>query len=209
MELRVGRPQKPFVVEVKRGRKGVASGRSNVLPKSLAGLSDAKVEARKPARPPATLKEAAKPPRRILDALDQELAPMLDPAVEVAATVAVDPPKRRRGRPVKAAHVPAVETERQVVVRKPVVLPKPVSVRKPVAVQKPVAVRKEEAPVARRARHEFLYAPENIVVLAAPLREPKAAPRAHGHVTHGDRVEEAGALPRGERWKRRLPKVLW
>jgi len=205
----VGRPQKPFVVEVKRGRKGSASGRPNVLPKSLAGLSEAKVEARKPARPPARPKEAAKPQRRILDALDQDLAPALDPAAEMAATVAVDPPRRRRGRPAKAAHVPAVETERQVIVPKPIVVRKPVVAPKPAAVRKPVAARKEEAPVARRARHEFFSAPENIIVIAAPSIEPKAALRAHGHVTHVDRVGEAGVLPRGERWKRRLPKVLW
>jgi L-fucose isomerase-like protein len=31
----------------------------------------------------------------------------------------------------------------------------------------------------------------------------------HGHLTHDDRVEAATILPRGERWKRRLPRVLW
>ena len=186
----MGRSQKPFVVEVKRGRKGAASGRSIVLPKSLEAAPGARAEAR--VRPPEPPKDAVKPPRRILDAIEPVPAPaqvlesaVLESAVLETAAVAVDPLKRRRGRPAKTARVPAQESER------------------------PVVARKEEAPIARRVRREFVFKPENIVVLAAPPRDVKIALRAHGHVTHVERAEVADSLPRGERWKRRLPKVLW
>ena len=181
----MGRSQKPFVVEVKRGRKGAASGRSIVLPKSLEAAPGARAEAR--VRPPEPPKDAVKPPRRILDAIEPVPAPaqVLESAVLELAAVAVDPLNRRRGRPAKTARVPAQESER------------------------PVVARKEEAPIARRVRREFVFKPENIVVLAAPPRDVKIALRAHGHVTHVERAEVADSLPRGERWKRRLPKVLW
>jgi hypothetical protein len=37
----------------------------------------------------------------------------------------------------------------------------------------------------------------------------RAEPSTHGHVSHFARAEAATNLPRGERWKRRVPKVLW
>ena len=183
----MGRPQKPFVVEVKRGRRGAVSG----LPTAILKLPEATPEAvaeRRPAPP----RETPKPQRRILDAIEPAPAPAVSESVtEPVEAVAADPLKRRRGRPPKAAGAPAQATKR------------------------PAAARREKAPVVPVARREFLPVADDHV---APPREPKMVVRAngladgqlnHGHMTHVDRVAAATGLPRGERWKRRLPKVLW
>jgi hypothetical protein len=192
MEFTVGRPQKPFVVEVKRGRRGAVSG----LPTAMLKLPEPAPEAAAERRP-APPREPPKPQRRILDAIEPAPAPVvLEPGLEPVEAVASDPLKRRRGRPPKAAGVPAQASKR------------------------PAAERREQKPVVAVARREFLPVP---VAHAAPTGEAKIIVRAnghvaghvtqghmtHGHVTHVERVEAATALPRGERWKRRLPKVLW
>ncbi|WP_294537994.1 hypothetical protein [uncultured Rhodoblastus sp.] len=197
----MARSQKPFVVEVKRGRRGASAASLTVVPKSPEAAPKTVAE---PARPP----EPPKPKRRILDAI--ELEPVVLEAAE-AERVAPDPVKRRRGRPPKLPGAP----------------PSP---RK----QRPAVVRREEAPVVAPARREYLSIAAD---RAAPSRESKTARRlqgqslaknsapapmpfasppivaqgqaTHGHLSHGDRVEAATGLPRGERWKRRLPKVLW
>ncbi len=155
-------------------------------------------------RRPAPPREPPKPQRRILDAIEPAPAPA-ELASEPVAADLVDPPKRRRGRPPKAAGGPAPETKRPIVARR---------------------VKASVVPVMRR---EFLPVPDGHVVAAAisaPAVDPREAKKVirvdghahghmthghmtHGHMTHGDRVEAATALPRGERWKRRLPKVLW
>src|SRR5208337_3816658 len=197
MEFKLGRPSKPFVVEVKRGRRGAVSAFPSVLPKPAEAASSAPVE-RSPAPPP----EPPKPQRRILDAIEPAPAPLLEPVVAVA----VDPLKRRRGRPPKAASVPPARDR-----------------------ERPAVERRAEAPVVAVARREFLQIPDSLAAQAAPSRETKRVIRTHvqpdeariphdhlvhdhithGHMTHGDRAEAATSLPRGERWKRRLPKVLW
>src|SRR5271157_3688023 len=132
MEFTVGRPQKPFVVEVKRGRRGAVSG----LPAAILKLPEAAPEAvaeRRPAPP----REPPKPQRRILDAIEPAPAPQLvSEPVSTVAVGLVDPPKRRRGRPPKAAAAPAPETKR------------------------PVVARRVKAPVVPVARREFLPVPD-------------------------------------------------
>ncbi len=187
----MGRPQKPFVVEVKRGRRGGVSALPTTMLKEPAPEAIAE-------RRPAPPREPPKPQRRILDAIEPAPAPQLvSEPVSTVAVGLVDPPKRRRGRPPKAAAAPAPETKR------------------------PVVARRVKAPVVPVARREFLPVPDRHTaasVMVAPRVETKKVIRVdgnanghmtHGHMTHGDRLEAATALPRGERWKRRLPKVLW
>jgi hypothetical protein len=207
MEFRVGRPQKPFTVEVKRGRKGSVSARPAILAKKPAPAVAA-VPERRPVAPPP---EPPKPQRRILDAIEPEPKLSIEPAIEVAPA---DPFKPRRGRPPKAARPATPESEQPRVAKKAEARARKVESR----------VRKVEASIPPRARREVSRAPEIVAVPVAPPRELKTAHLAqvqaghahvaharapHGHVTHGDRVEAATSLPRGERWKRRLPKVLW
>jgi hypothetical protein len=200
MEFKLGRPSKPFVVEVKRGRRGAVSAFPSAMPKPTETAASAVAE-RSFGPPP----EPPKPQRRILDAIEPAPAPLLEPVVAVA----VDPLKRRRGRPPKAVSVPALDGER--------------------SQERPMVKRRVEAPVVPVARREFVKVPETPAAQAAPSREAKRVIRTHvqpdegrvqhdhlvhdhithGHMTHGDRAEAAISLPRGERWKRRLPKVLW
>lgn len=187
----MGRPQKPFVVEVKRGRRGGVATLPTAMPKPSEPAPEAAAERR--LAPP---REPPKPHRRILDAIEPEPAPVSQLASEPADTVAADPLKRKRGRPPKAAGVPTQATKR------------------------PAVARRAQAPVVPVVRRDFQPVPD---VHVAPLPEAKTTVRAnghadghadghmmtHGHMTHGDRMEAANALPRGERWKRRLPRVLW
>ncbi len=185
MEFKVGRPQKPFVVEVKRGRRGGVATLPTAMPKPS---EPAEAAAERRITPP---REPPKPHRRILDAIEPEPAPVSQLASEPVEPVAADPLKRKRGRPPKAAGAPAQATKR------------------------PAVARREQAPVVPVARRDFLPVP---IVHVAPSPEGKTPVRidshanghmTHGHMTHGDRMEAATALPRGERWKRRLPRVLW
>jgi hypothetical protein len=196
------------VVEVKRGRRGGSAAPFAVVPKAPDAAVKTAAEASF-APPP----EPPKPPRRILDAIEPE------PVVRVAPeeqTVAADPLKRRRGRPPKVPGTP----------------PSP---RKP----RPAVAEREEAPVLAAARREFppvaadrVAPPRQPKVIFRPqspihgqgggraaqpdlARPPVPVAQAtltfvpHGDQTHDGRVEAATSLPRGERWKRRLPRVLW
>jgi hypothetical protein len=192
MESMVRRPQKPFSVEVKRGRNGAASAAPAFFSKLVRQTVPA-VEKR-PATPPP---EPAKPQRRILEAIEMEPAPApvaeeasVSPAFLFAETV-----KPRRGRPPKAARV-----------------------EEPAAERPKLVARNDSATIYTFARREVVAVAKPVVTVAAPASKTKhpvvaqGAPvelSAHGHVNHAERVEEATSLPRGERWKRRLPKVLW
>ena len=155
-------------------------------------------------RPPTPPPEPAKPQRRILEAIvtEQTAAPAVAEApVTPAASLFAESVKPRRGRPPKVAPVQAPAVER----------PK-------------LVASNESAAIYTYARREIVGIAEPVAYVAATPRKAKHAVvgrgvqvgnsanaelSAHGHVNHADRVEEATALPRGERWKRRLPKVLW
>lgn len=178
------RPHKTFTVEVKRARKGaVVKVLGAASPKIEAGpTQDAPQERLTP--PVADVP----PPRRILEAIEPAVS--LDPVSELSQpepVVATLTPRRPRGRPPKSASVASVPAtkEPRVVAKARAAAPTP---RKPAAT--PPAIALEVAPA---------FAP----------RPVSSAPGPTPHVTHGDRIEAANSLPRGERWKRRLPKVLW
>lgn len=202
MELRVGRPQKPFTVEVKRGRRGASSARLATAPKPLKSL-DAKPAAlpeRKPAPPPPPV---STPPRRILDAIEPVIQQVPVEAVETLEAVEVletAAPKRRRGRPPKAGRVPQDEAPASARASRK-------TTRRPEAAAVPVRAMPApvlEPPPAREANQAAVHANGRII-----LANVAPGQTTHGRVTHGDRVEAATSLPRGERWKRRVPKVLW
>jgi hypothetical protein len=189
----VRRPQKTFVVEVKRARKGAVA--------KILGAETHKIEAdpspgksNEPLAPELEAPPAeAAPPRRILEAITPPPAPEIsDPAPELShptPVVTKPTPRRPRGRPPKSAGATSLPT---IAAASPAVAKAP----RPEAKNRPLA-----APRKRLAAAE--------VVPALPARLPTSAPGPTPHVTHGDRVEAATSLPRGERWKRRLPKVLW
>ncbi len=189
------RPLKPFSVEVKRGRNGAASATPAFLSK-LERPAVPTVEK----RPAAPRPEPAKAQRRILEAIVAEPAPAPVVAEALAAPVSVfaESVKPRRGRPPKVEPVQAPATER------------------------PKLALRSEAVVYPFARRETVAVAEPVIYIAATPRKMKQAVggssaqanasseiSTHGHVNHAERVEEATGLPRGERWKRRLPKVLW
>jgi hypothetical protein len=190
MEFEVRRPQKPFAVEVKRGRKGAVSGQSASMTKQPETVAVAPAEPRPAKLPP----EPPKPQRRILEAIESAPAPHAVTEPAVASPPVADPLKRRRGRPPKAVRQLEPEIERASI------------------------ARNEASRTVARARREVFRVVESAAVHVAPSPETKKIAvashaahghAAHGHVTHSDRVEAATSLPRGERWKRRLPKVLW
>jgi hypothetical protein len=198
MELMVRRPQKPFSVEVKRGRNGAASAAPAFFSKLVRHAVPA-VEKR-PATPSP---EPAKPQRRILEAIEMEPAPA--PAAEEApvsrASLFAESVRPRRGRPPKAARVEEPEAERpKLVARNDSATIYTFTRREVVAVAEPVVPVAATASKTKRA----------VVAQSAPIGNSASVElSAHGHVNHAERVEEATSLPRGERWKRRLPKVLW
>ena len=242
----MGRPQKPFTVEVRRGRKAAAAPQQAVTPKPAKTKEPAAavVERQPVASPPP-------PPRRILDAIEPDPAPA---EVDVEVVEALDKP--RRGRPPKAETAvttrkpgrPRREQTRREQTQEPRSEPAqeqeavdlfgtaaPVS-ETVVARRKPGRPRREstisietkaqarETAVAPRkpGRPRREPAPEIIFIeRAAPASTPpvfvknvakpflRAEPSTHGHVSHFARAEAATNLPRGERWKRRVPKVLW
>ena len=187
------RTLKPFSVEVKRGRNGAASAAPIFF--SKLERHPAPVEKRPAMAPP----EPAKPQRRILEAIVTEPAPAPAPAAVTEAPVTrnslfAESVKPRRGRPPKAVGVQAAVAER------------------------PKLVARNESAVHTYTRREIVAVAEPVVYISAVprkavggRREQVGAPAfsAQGHVNHAERVEEATSLPRGERWKRRLPKVLW
>jgi hypothetical protein len=95
-----------------------------------------------------------------------------------------------------------------------------------VGAEPPVEIPTKEAPAARSKNRP----PAAVKAKAVPVRSRKVAPRAEPPVVkellpvvlrpatpepiapraaHANRVEAASDLPRGQRWKRRLPKSLW
>jgi hypothetical protein len=196
MESMVRRPQKPFSVEVKRGRNGAASAAPAFFSKLVQHVIPV-VEKRPATHPP----EPAKPQRRILEAIEIEAAPA--PAAEEApiagASMFAKSVKPRRGRPPKVAEEPVAERPK-LVARNDSATIYTFTRREVVAVAEPVIT---VAPPGSKTKYA-------VVARGAPIvNSAPAEPSAHGYVNHAERVEEATNLPRGERWKRRLPKVLW
>jgi hypothetical protein len=181
----VRRSPKSFVVEVKRARKGVSSTVFGVsLHKNQAdGVEDVAstsgVASAVPASPLQSPPLQASPQRRILEALVPE-----------SPAPAAEPVARRPRRAAEVAEPPPVRSAKAPAARgkKP---PQAVKPPKPRKSLKSVAMEALPAPVA------VVAAPA--VVLLAPAPRPVLIGRA----------EEASRLPRGERWKRRLPKALW
>lgn len=186
------RTLKPFSVEVKRGRNSAASAAPVFF--SKLERHPAPVEKRPAMAPP----EPAKPQRRILEAIVMEPAPAPAAVTEAPVThdsLLIESVKPRRGRPPKVALVEEPVAERpKVEARKDTATIYTFARREVVAVAKPIA---PVVATPRKSKHAF-------VAQDAPVELS-----AHGHVNHAERVEKATSLPRGERWKRRLPKVLW
>jgi hypothetical protein len=212
MELRVARSQKPFVVEVKRGRRGGVAAPFTVVPKSpdsaLKTLAEASF-----APPP----EPPKPPRRILDAIEPE--PVVLAAPE-EAPVAADPLKRRRGRPPKVAGAPPSPRKQRPAVAErdeaPILAARrefpPVAAGRVAPLRKPKVVFRPQIPNHGQGGGHVAQPPVTqspVTVGHVTLGQATRDSVPHGHLTHDGRVEAATGLPRGERWKRRLPKVLW
>lgn len=210
------RPQKPFSVEVKRARKGAVSG-TPVFTAKPALLDVPKAESPILAPP-----EREKPRRRILEAIEPDLPPAVvdEPHFREAAIAGASPQaessKPRRGRPRKIALAPDASPVRA----------NPVRAKSPTRTKSPARVnastraksgaRMESSAVFAPTRRESFAIAESAFVAPAPreangaIASKPARPNNHvGHVTHAGRVEAASGLPRGERWKRRLPKVLW
>jgi len=168
-------PQKPFVVEVKRGRKNSDAQRSISWPQPKEPVFSAAAARRQVVPHTATPKEpaqaAAQPQRRILEAIEPE--PAVNPTAARAANV--DKPVRRRGRPAKGP--------------------------------RPAAVSREETHASRVSEATGAKV-EKAAVAAPPLGAAKHV-GLPGRVAPGGRGASETDLPRGQRWKRRLPKVLW
>lgn len=188
------RPQKPFTVEVKRVRKGAFAKQLGVeTPKTEV---PALKEASKPPLAAAGLQPDSGPTRRILEAIEPPPASPMD-------VVANATPRRPRGRPPKTVqNVPPKAT-------------------KVVAGAKTRAARSEaDVNAGPTPRRIVSPAEVSVVYLTPPLAPARengastgaslgASTGASAGVSHGGRAEAASNLPRGERWKRRLPKVLW
>lgn len=207
------RPMKPFSVEVKRGRNGAASAAPHFF--SKLERQPAPVEK----RPATPAPEPAKPQRRILEAIVAEPAPAPAAAEEPAVartSLFAESIKPRRGRPPKEARDQTSAPERP----KLVASNKSAAVytyarREIVVVAEPPAAAYVAAPPRKKKPAVVGFAAQNgraiqNGLLGAQNKNGAAEEfSTHGHVNHAERVEEATSLPRGERWKRRLPKVLW
>jgi hypothetical protein len=195
-DRRVRRPQKPFTVEVKKVRKGGFARFLGAGPQ----WSESDLAEEAPKDQPAPLQSAPPraepaPPRRILEAI----APASDavaadePGSDAARVTSPEPAgetetkPRRRGRPPKIVTVAGG----------------PESVAAPKVRAVPAPRKKSPAMKSRPAIE--LVTP----VVAAPAPAPISAPEPNARVAQSNRAEAASNLPRGERWKRRLPKVLW
>jgi hypothetical protein len=213
MELRVARSQKPFVVEVKRGRRGGAVAPFTVVAK--APDAAVKTAAESSFAPPP---EPPKPPRRILDAIEPEPVVRASPEAE---PVAADPLKRRRGRPPKVPGTPPSPRKPRPAVAEREKAPVLAAARRefpPVAADRAAPPRQPKVLFRPQSPN---HGPDGGRVAQARAAQPDLAPPSvtvgqatlvyvpQGHLTHDGRVEAAISLPRGERWKRRLPKVLW
>jgi hypothetical protein len=217
-DRRVRRPQKPFTVEVKKVRKGGFARFLGAGPQwnesDLVEEAPKEQPAPAPSRAAPPRAEPAPPPRRILEAIEplsgsspaDEAAVGADNSLEPVGETEAKP--RRRGRPPKAAPI-ADGDETAAVVRKVRAAPAPS--KKPRA---PAPSKKPRAPTANkksRATESGLQIEIALPIAAppAPVSAPASAPEPTARVAQSHRAEAANGLPRGERWKRRLPKVLW
>jgi hypothetical protein len=172
----VRRPQKPFIVEVKRARSGAVA-------KVLGGVAHEKA-AQAPIAPlPEPTPKPVVSPRRILETIEPQPfalteTPSSEPLwPEPPVEIATKEPAPRRSP--KRSRVAAADDQDAVTARK----------------SRKSAPPRAEAPDATDAPP---------VVVRAAASEPPLA-----RVSQAARAEAASRLPRGERWKRRLPKNLW
>jgi len=169
--IRVRRPQKPFTVEVKRGRTGTNSKSTGAARPRIGIVIVEEAASRLSHRAEAVQEREPAPKRRILEAILPASAPMLMEAEsegpKTDALVAEMTIRKPRGRSAKVAKGVALGD---------VPLPRASKIAEPVA---------------------------DVVLFAA--QRPAAEPR----LSQNSRVGTAAGLRRGERWKRRLPKVLW
>jgi hypothetical protein len=176
----VRRPQKPFTVEVKRVRKS-ANGKSTSSETLGIGITalEEPVKQFSP-RAEAPREPEPAPKRRILQAIAPPASPLLS---------ASEPEEPK-------ADVFVAETT----VRRP--RGRPAKVANGAALE-----------TVTRPKPPKIVAPAAEVVLFAAPRQT-AEPRLRNNppeprLSHNGRDETAAGLRRGERWKRRLPKVLW
>jgi hypothetical protein len=200
----VRRPQKPFTVEVKKVRKGGFARILGAGPQwSESDLAE-QAPKEQPAPPQAAAPRAEPaPPRRILEAIEpvSESAPAnkADAAPEMSPELAgeTETKPRRRGRPPKIVIVAKDE---------PPAAPKPRAV--PAPRKKSPAIIKKSPAIKKRPEIE-LVPPIAAPAVSALVFAPAPAPEPIARVAQANRAKAASSLPRGERWKRRLPKVLW
>jgi hypothetical protein len=203
----VGRPQKPFTVEVRRGRKGAASPHQAAAPKPLKTKERpaAAVAERQPVAP------APQPaPRRILDAIEPLPTPV---EVEIEEAHLAKP---RRGRPPKSANAATPRKPgrpRRNPVRDTAIAVETAVLSSGTTTVAAVASAETATGAAPAAQTSWKHATKTELRAQAPSANGRASnpvqTSTHGHVSHVDRAEAAAGLPRGERWKRRVPKVLW
>jgi len=232
----VRRPQKPFTVEVKRAGRTPLSAPPPVKPKPRELTVDDVFKPRSAAadevfkqRDPAP----SKPTGRILDTLTPE--PVVEPQPEFLELPEVEPEapvERRMKAAAKAA--PQLRRTSTSVVEAVETAALPVKARRgrppKVIASKDLAATDLSEPVRIIAADEEPALPAVVVAAVEPALAPvdfpylaplrgQAAPLSErgarkaalhpGRLTHSIRAETAENLPRGERWKRRLPKVLW
>jgi hypothetical protein len=204
-DRRVRRPQKPFTVEVKKVRKGGFAKFLGAGPQWNG--SDLAEEAPKEQPAPSRVappRAEPGPPRRILEAIEpasestpaDEAVAGADNSLEPVGEIEAKP--RRRGRPPKAATI--ADGAETAVARKVRTVPAP--------------RKKSGAPAPSKKPRATASGPQIEISLPvatppAPVSAPASTPELTARVAQSHRAEAANGLPRGERWKRRLPKVLW
>lgn len=213
------RPIKPFTVEVKRLRTRPGSEepttKIELAPKDQG--EQQKSASTKLFAPSAGIA----PPRRILESLAPE-----EPPAPVEQAVAEEEPLRVERKPARrkvvAADKPAPDAEQTSIRVKKLLQNK--------SMKAPEAIRPEQA-LVRRTRKPALVVRANaeedsdstesgVVAVVAPAVvevAPAAQASTGAPVQSGvakapkkpDRRDGSAPLPRSERWKRRLPKILW
>jgi hypothetical protein len=198
----VRRPQKPFTVEVKRGGRksppgAKAPGKLSRAPTAEDVFKAKPALANQPTKEESAAKaDAKKPAGRILMSLLPEPAP--EPVVADA------PAPKRRGRPPGSANVKKAYGYRRRSLRDsgdaPSVTPVEIA---PQAPQPAPGIRRAETGVSRSAALALRQdAPDDA------RRAKKTALKA-ARLNHEQRAEVVTHLARGDRWKRRLQKILW
>jgi hypothetical protein len=220
------RPIKPFTVEVKRlrtSRPGSETSPTKIEIASKDSGEPQKLSAPQSFFPPADIA----PPRRILESLAPEPHASAEEALaeEVLAEDDPSPVARKPGRR-KAAPIEKLVQE-SVRLRGPSVQAKRAPVLVTKGQQKPDAPESEQASVRRVKRGTAVlrrnlakdsdssesqpasvpvarFAPVTQISTVVPVlpAAPKVAKKP-------ERRDESAPLPRSERWKRRLPKILW